>query len=388
MIRRTVRSRRIGWRAVGLLLFLGIGTRTADAIEHVTIRSPDGERALQGRVLVEGEDGSLLFQGLDGVLWVVEREQIVGRRTDTRPFVPLTQKQMALRLLEEFPRGFQIETTKHYVICYNTSPAYAKWCGHLWERLYRGFANFWKTRGLPLRDPEFPLVAVIFDSEEAFQTYSKEELGSAVGAVIGYYNFQTNRVVTFDLTGLAGTSRLRRRRYSMAQIRQLLAQPASERNVATLIHEVTHQLAYNRGIHTRYAGNPFWVVEGLACYFETPDLQSATGWRGMGRVNRYRLVEFRRRGRRLPGWLAGIVRADDDFRDSQTANAAYADAWAVHYFLLKKRTRNYVAYLRELASLKPLDEPSPEARLEVFQKHFGDITRLERDITNTMRRLR
>ena len=40
--------------------------------------------------------------------------------------------------------------------------------------------------------------------------------------------------------------------------------PDWERNVATIIHEATHQLAYNSGMQRRYADNPMWVSEGLA----------------------------------------------------------------------------------------------------------------------------
>ena len=47
----------------------------------------------------------------------------------------------------------------------------------------------------------------------------------------------------------------------------------------TVIHEATHQIAFNCGLHTRYADNPLWLTEGMALYFETPDLRSRSGWR-------------------------------------------------------------------------------------------------------------
>ena len=42
---------------------------------------------------------------------------------------------------------------------------------------------------------------------------------------------------------------------------------ASE-NSATIIHEVTHQVAFNCGVHTRFNDVPRWVSEGLATMFE------------------------------------------------------------------------------------------------------------------------
>jgi len=385
-----------GYRSMGKSLIIRvavlaaccIGSRVA-AMDRVMIQREDMERELVGRVLVEGQDGSLLFQTLDGVMWVIEAQEVRGRRRDELPFRPLSKKEIGRRLVEELPRGFQIETTEHYVIAYNTSRAYARWCGNLWERLYRGFFNYWGTRRFPLHEPEFPLVALIFDDRAGFEAYAKEELGSAVGAVIGYYNFRSNRVVTFDLTGLAQQNRSRRHRFQSSEIRQLLAQPAAERNVATLVHEVTHQLAYNTGLQTRFAGNPFWVAEGLANFFETPDLRSSKGWRGIGKVNHYRLVQFRRnRAAQATGWLAGLVQDDAPFRNSKTAGQAYADAWAVNYYFLKKRVKDYVAYLTELSKLQPLEEPSPEQRLATFRRHFGDPQRVEQDVLKAMRRLR
>jgi hypothetical protein len=41
----------------------------------------------------------------------------------------------------------------------------------------------------------------------------------------------------------------------------------------TMIHEATHQLGYNLGLHNRTGRNPKWVVEGLATVFETPGME-------------------------------------------------------------------------------------------------------------------
>ena len=386
-------ARLANWKSLIVLAMAvaasGHRPRHASAMEHVTMERAGRTRELVGRIVVEGQDGSLLFQTLDGRMWVVEAEEVKQRRRDELPFKPLSKEEVGRRLLQELPRGFQIETTEHYVIAYNTSKAYARWCGNLWERLYRGFFNYWQTRRLELHAPEFPLVALIFDDRAGFDEYAKEELGAAVGAVIGYYNFRSNRVVTFDLTGIAQQNAARRHRFQPAQIRQLLAQPAAERNVATLIHEVTHQLAYNTGLQTRYAGNPFWVAEGLANFFETPDLRSSRGWRAIGKVNYFRLAEFRRHwSRPQEGRLIELIRDDRLFRNSKTAAAAYADAWALNYYLLKKKSKDYVAYLTELSKMKPLEEHTPEQRLAEFQRFFGDIGRIEQDLLKTMRRIR
>ena len=53
----------------------------------------------------------------------------------------------------------------------------------------------------------------------------------------------------------------------------------------TIVHEAVHQLAYNSTLQRRMADNPYWVSEGLATYFESPDLNSLRGWRNIGAIN-------------------------------------------------------------------------------------------------------
>src|SRR5207253_9543744 len=77
---------------------------------------------------------------------------------------------------------------------------------------------------------------------------------------------------------------------SPAEINERLS--AVPYNIATVIHEATHQIAFNSGMHTRYADNPLWLAEGMAMYFETPDLSSKSGWKTAGAVNDLRLGQF------------------------------------------------------------------------------------------------
>ena len=162
-----------------------------------------------------------------------------------------------------------------------------------YERLYRGYYSYWKNRGLELRKPTFPLVALVFENKASYAGYAEKELGDATHFIFGYYNMQTNRVTMYDLTGADELRKTQRGVSSAAHINQLLSQPAAERTVATIVHEATHQLAYNTGLQTRYAGNPMWVSEGIAVYFETPDLDSSRGWRYIGAINRLHLNHFR-----------------------------------------------------------------------------------------------
>ena len=70
---------------------------------------------------------------------------------DQQPFQPYSRDELSKRLLAELPPGFRVHPTTHYLIFHDTSPAYAQWCGALFERLYMAFTNFWTRKGFELR---------------------------------------------------------------------------------------------------------------------------------------------------------------------------------------------------------------------------------------------
>ena len=80
---------------------------------------------------------------------------------------------MSKELRDQLPKGFDVHATTHYLICHNTSRAYAQWCGALFERLYKAFHSFWAHKGFELRDPQFPLVAVVFADKPSYVKYSR-----------------------------------------------------------------------------------------------------------------------------------------------------------------------------------------------------------------------
>lgn len=339
---------------------------------------------LTGKIEVEAEDGGVLLLAPDGVLWPIPKEELAARSSDEKPFTPLPRDELARQLAEELP-SFKVHHTKNYLICYNTSPAYAQWVGSLYERLFSAFYNYWERRGMKLHEPQFPLVALVFDSKDSYAQFSRAELGEAAQSIIGYYSLRTNRMVMYDLTGADGV-RGPRDASSTARINQILKQPAAERTVATIVHEATHQLAFNSGLQVRFADVPFWVSEGIAIYFETPDLESSKGWKGIGGVNRVNLINFRKAQRTRTASLESLLSDDKRFRDPKTAPDAYAEAWALNYFLLRTREDAFVKYLQQFAEQTPLVISTPEERIKTFQQFFGDDLRtLEADFLKYMR---
>lgn len=358
------------------LIGLGVwiaGTTPAAALDHVTIKRDGNEQIVSGRTIVMAQDGGLLVQSADGGLWTIEPQEIVKKSSDDQPFVPLTADELGKQMLKQLPKGFEQFSTANYVILYNTSKPYAQWCGALFEQLYKVFTNYWSRRGFELHKPEFPLVAVVFADQASYAQWSQPELGDAAGAIIGYYSLATNRMTMYDLTGVEALRRPGNQRSTAEQINAMLSQPQAERTVATIIHEATHQVALNVGLQTRYADVPLWVSEGIAVYFETPDMKSLKGWGNIGGVNRVRLNVFRDYlKRRTPDALESLIADDKRFRDTRTGNDAYAEAWALNYFLLNKKSKQYYEYTAKLAAKPMLIWDEPEVRLREFRESFGD----------------
>jgi hypothetical protein len=327
-------------------------------------------RTVVGEVIVEAQDGGVMMLADDGHLWTLQPEQIQKRTSVTGPLSVVSEDAMEQRLLEEVggqpgEADFAIHRTDHYWIVYNSSEAYAKRVGGLFESLYRSFYTYWENQHWDLPEPRFPLVAVLLKDRKSFVKYGKADIGDSVENMIGYYNLSTNRMTTFNV-------------------------PNWERNVSTIIHEATHQLAYNCGLQTRFADNPMWVSEGLATFFESPDRRKPGRWRGVGRVNRTNLARWQRYQRNRPTDSLGRLLSDDNrYRNTATAADAYGEGWALTYFLMKARRKQYVQYLRQLSEGKPLAVQSPRSRIEMFESALGaDLDTIDRQFVKFMRRVR
>ncbi|MFG0267970.1 MAG: DUF1570 domain-containing protein [Rhodopirellula sp. JB055] len=322
------------------------------------------ERTIDAEILVEAADGGVLARCDAGRLWTIQPDQIITRaKQPAGP--PIDQETMARRMLEELPAGFQVYRTANYLILHQGNEAYARSCGILFEQLHRGFFTYWKNQHVDLETPRYPLVALVLANHDEFLKFAGQEIGDTAKSVIGYYHLESNRMTTFRVPNL-------------------------ERNIATIIHEATHQLAYNCGLQTRFADNPMWVSEGMAMFFESPDFSNPRGWRGIGRVNVVNLGRFRRYLPSRPeDSLATLLSDDSRFRSAATAEDAYGESWALTYFLLKTQRKEFVAYLQKLSESKPLDERTPRERIEDFESSMGmGLEEIDRKFLTYMRRVR
>ena len=372
MLKRANYRTRFGTRSMPRLVYLFAAIlllacpSIGNASETVRFRDAESkERKITGTILVEAQNGGIMIQADDSRIWMIQPEEILERQENSEPLQSASPEAVSERLLEELGSGFAIYPTQHYLIAYNCNEAYVQRVGALFEQLHRGFFTFWENQRWELDEPDYPLVAVVMRDYDSFLEYAENDIGETAKSVIGYYHLSSNRMTTFNV-------------------------PNWERNVATIIHEATHQLAYNTGMQKRFADNPMWVSEGLATFFESPDMRNPGRWRSIGRVNQVNLARWRQYLRNRPQESLATLLADDQrFRNGSTATSAYAESWALTYFLIRTRREEYVNYLRELSLGRPLAERTRPERIEMFERIMGDsLVNLDKAFLTYMRRVK
>lgn len=354
-----------------------------------TVKWTDGQETLMqdGRILVEAQDGGLVFQSRDGQIHLIEADKLQLKATEPEVrFQPHKAGKLGEKLREEFGFGFSVWNHEPLVICTNTSRGYANWCGELFSRLSIAFQKHWRFDKLPFTEPKFPLPVVIFATRKQFAEYALKDADASTAVSLGYYSLKTNRVAMYDITA----DEQGRRAMSLADINRQMQKSLS--NVSTMVHEATHQFAFNTGLHTRYADNPLWLAEGMAMYFEVPDVRSKTGWSSIGQPNKPRVAQFAnwyKSNTRPADSLKTLIRDDTRFTSAETAGNAYAEAWGLSFYLIKHRREDYAAYLKHIAEKKMLEYPSPDERIAEFEQFFGnDWDKLDEAMVSLLKRIR
>ncbi|WP_197439716.1 DUF1570 domain-containing protein [Calycomorphotria hydatis] len=350
----------------------------------IVFTKDDEQRTETVRVLVKTGDDYHLIQMRDGRQHLVTPANLVSIEPTGEDFAPYTFEEMEAALRKEFDPRAQFLVTKHYVIVSAATPEFTEWSGKMFERLYHTYFDYWNSEQLPLHEPEFPLVAVILPDFATFNRYAAEELDLSLGeGVVGFYSPTTNRMVMSDLaSGLRGG-----RARASGQLNALLN--ASMNSVSTVVHEATHQIANNCGMHTRYADTPTWLSEGIALYCDSPDLKSGSGWGTIGKVNtpRLRRLKSMMSSRAMPD-IKNIILIDDNMKSDEYARKGYAYAWALTYYLMRYRKLEFLNYVNFISQKRPLFMTTPKGRLADFETAFGDINELEQEFLAYYRKLR
>ena len=355
----------------------------AYALDYVTFRENGKKVTRDGRIIREDTGGNFVLEERDGCWRVIQPKDIIEQWSDDVEFTPYTRKEMKKRLEAEFPKEFRFHETKRYIIVFDTTIAYATWCGQLLEQLDTAFLANWQAKGFDLTEPEFPLVAVIFADYGNFVRCSQSEVGPSAAQINAYYNQQSNRIVFYDLTGLEVYGGVRGS--TSRRIREIMSRPDSAKAVSTFVHEAAHQISYNCGMFQRYASCPVWVSEGIATLYETPDFNSVKAWSSDIKVNQNRLSRFYRyiseRNPQEP--IKELVLSDESFQFSNGDSVldSYATCWTMLHYLNAKHGDKLVEYLKIISEKQPFIPDDREKRFRDFESVFGsDWERLQRAV--------
>ena len=300
---------------------------------------------------VHWNDSQVFMLLRDGRLREVEPESVKSFTLLTGGYRGFTPAEMRSQLVGEFGSGYEVTGLGHYLVVHPVGRRDA-WAPRF-EELYRSFITYFSSRGFQLQEPRYPLVAVVYPHQADFERQIRRDSFTPPGNILGYYSPTTNRINMYDVTA-------DKKGYDWTV------------NADTIIHEATHQTAFNVGIHHRFGTMPQWIVEGLGTMFEARGVwNSKTFSSQTDRINRGKLDAFRKyaRGRRDKNAIANLVCYDHLFKNDP--EAAYCEAWALTFFLSEAEPQKFQRFVAKTAASKAFTEYTSPQRLKDFTDIFG-----------------
>lgn len=327
-----------------------------DAPEPKRLLVVDNGQPMVCRELGEA-DGKLMVLLPSGEVGWVD-----GRSYTEKPFKPSTMDEMREALREGPYRNFQVRQTPHYLVFYRCTERFSADSANLLETLYQGLSKKLAENGIEVHDAEFPMVAVIYDTERAFRQANR-----VASDVQAYYHLLSNRIYFYETSSRDETS----------------PEVSAIRKPQTIAHEGTHQILQNIGVQPRMTKWPLWLVEGLAEYWAPTVTRKGAVWAGGGHVNALHMATIRdmedqelwRRSRgfgnpRIRDIHSPIVSYIVPRTDLSPTD--YAIAWALTHYLATRRTNDFIDYLKTMSRMAPGQEPTPKDHLKMFREAFGD----------------
>lgn len=333
----------VGIISLGIALILSDGGAAKGPANFMMSTTVDGH-AIEGQPLYWNREIMCLLSR-DGAMHVFANQDAQQSRKIERRFYPLKSTEMKNQLREEFGRSFDVSSSEHFVV------VHPKGVGSVWaermETLYRTFMSSMRVRGISTHRPRVIMVAVVFRNRGHYYSYFAKQGTPLSQGIVGHYEHASNRVFLYEDGG-------------------------SPENLETVIHEATHQTAYNVGVHQRLTEQPKWLVEGLAMMFETPGMRESWSVQSRSsRINRYRLDSFRDYLERRPkDALLKLIAGDQRFRTSTLD--AYAEAWLLSFYLFETRSQDYSRYLARVAARPAFSAYPAQSRVADFTDAFGN----------------
>jgi hypothetical protein len=309
------------------------------------------------------------------------------------------------RLARLFPSGSRLLRQGSHLILYDTSDLWADNRLTMLQRTHDAFYQRMRADGWAITPIARRLVCLLFADYEDYRRYAQQAEGAAIDGTGGYYSLATNRIAIYnndsnpqllqqraqidelqrtiarlDLAiGEAGrrgdADAVHRYRQQRARLTTQLSTSANHQqavaglhNIATTIHEATHQLCYNSGLLSRFVRHPLWLSEGIATAFETTHPALAFGPGHDNPTRRRNLLAATRRGSLIPlSTLVNLTEIPGQTLDEKSD--FYAQSWGLFTMLYQShlpQLQRYVALLNQ--------RTDPQV---AFTQAFGDPATFE-----------
>ena len=342
---------------MGVIVMLLCGLNSSvEAAGRWTVSFEVGGKRFEGMPII-WTDREIRLLARDGQMHQFTASQATNVRKISNDFRGYSSREMQRRLRKEFGRAFEVTGTGHFLVVHPKGQG-KRWSSQF-EQLYRTSRVYFSSRGIHLKRPPFVMVAVVFPTEQQFRQYARKTGNNIPTSYLGYYDLMTNRILMFDF-----------QRHQKKEVNESI-------NNSLIIHEATHQTAFNVGVHSRYAVPSRWICEGIGTLFEAPGIHNANANRELAdRVNADMLYTFRQLypDGVTQGDLTSLIASDNSFR--RNIDKAYALSWALTFMLAEQRPRSLAKYLKKSSSHQLYSEYASHERIRDFTSMFGRDLRL------------
>lgn len=306
---------------------------------------------IEARLIHESDEWYLVALP-DGQYETIHRRAVTSRRQSPGP-AAMSPEEVAAELEERFGQErFRSYVKSPFVIglvlaaplhssAEGRAKAFMRDAAAFLSNTSKGFLTFAQEMKIDVARPEFPLVMLIFETDDLFEAYAAEERTSntSLSRLAGYYSHQTNF---------------------------LAVRMAECNDYDTPLHEAIHQLTYNCRMVPRYAPVPRWFAEGIATGFEANRGQIRIGPAKVS--SRYARLAVEAQN---VTWQR-LVAEDNIFGSDFLLDDAYGHAWGLHWLLVTKYSSEYAEYVKLLAKKRPLAEDTEQQREAEFIRCFGN----------------
>ena len=259
------------------------------------------------------------------------------------------EAEKALGEAKQIPKDFSVWRASEFLLATDVGKEKATEYGLLICELLEKMRSAYK--GLFRRKRKEPMLTILFKSRDDYRKFVVAESVKAAENSYGYYSGVTHKAYVFEEAG---------------------------RTRAFLLHECTHQIYIERMIAIGGAKTSIWFFEGMAEFSEGAATPTSVDWGRIHQTNLWFIKKALKEGKAFK--LTTVLSVDrletlfgGDY-ESEKCRIAYAQVWALFYYLMEKHREKLMRYIRK--------EEEGAGGIRTFRGIFGSIRKLERDWRN------